>query len=114
MVYTYETGTVISIDEYGVIHALAAGTITVTGQTENGISNSFTVTVTDPDFTRKAGDVNGDGNVNVIDLVRLKKHIAGILTLTGISFTAADFDKNNIVNSTDLLVLRKMLLGIEL
>lgn len=110
--YTYEEGTVIKIDEFGVIQALAPGTISVTAKTENDITTTFTVTVTDADFTRKSGDTNGDGTVDIIDLIRVKKHIAGVMTLTGIDFDTADIDKNGILDSADLTRLRKMLLGV--
>lgn len=113
MVYTYEEGTVIKIDEYGVIHALVPGTIIVTGTTSNGVSDTFTITVTDADFTRKSGDVNGDDSVDIIDLVKVKKHIAGAFILTGIDFNTANIDKNGDVNSSDLILLRKILLGID-
>ena len=110
--YTYEEGTVIKIDEFGVIQALAPGTISVTAKTGNDITTTFTVTVTDADFTRKSGDTNGDGTVDIIDLIRLKKHIAGVMTFTGIDFDTADIDKNGILDSADLTQLRKILLGI--
>lgn len=110
--YTYEEGTVIKIDEFGVIQALAPGTISVTAKTENDITATFTVTVTDADFTRKSGDTNGDGTVDIIDLIRVKKHIAGVITLTGIDFDTADIDKNGILNSADLTRIRKILLGV--
>ena len=110
--YTYEEGTVIKIDEFGVIQALAPGTISVTAKTGNDITAAFTVTVTDADFTRKSGDTNGDGTVDIIDLIRVKKHIAGVMTLTGIDFDTADIDKNSILDSADLTRLRKILLGI--
>ncbi len=113
MVYTYEEGTVIKIDEYGVIHALVPGTIIVTGTTSNGVSDTFTITVTDADFTRKSGDVNGDDSVDIIDLVKVKKHIAGAFILTGIDFNTANLDKNGDVNSSDLILLRKILLSID-
>lgn len=57
--------------------------------------------------------VNGDGDVNIIDLIRAKKQVAGIIALTGISFDAADLDSNNVVNAVDLSLLRKMLLIIK-
>ena len=48
--YTYDDGTVVGIDKYGEILAIAPGTVTVTGTTKYGLSASFTVTITDPDF----------------------------------------------------------------
>lgn len=52
LVYTYDKGSIIKIDEHGVIQAISAGTVTVTGTTKYGVSASFTVTVTDPAFTK--------------------------------------------------------------
>ena len=114
VVYTYEKGTVIKIDEYGVIQALAPGTINVTGKTADGVTDTFTVIVTDANFTRKFGDVNGDDSVDIIDLIKVKKHIAGAVALTGSDFNSADFDKNGDVNSIDLIFLSKILLGINI
>ena len=51
------------------------------------------------------GDLNGDMLVNVIDLVRIKKIIAGIAVSTGAS---ADIDGNGAVNSIDVTSLRKI------
>lgn len=54
------------------------------------------------------GDVNDDGNVDIIDLVRLKKYTVN--TSTEIFEEAADLDGNGEYNSADLIELRKMLL----
>ncbi len=69
--------------------------------------------ITDADFTRKVGDINGDDRVDIIDLIKAKKHIVGAEILTGVDFNTADLDKNNTVNSVDLILLRKILLGID-
>ncbi len=55
MIYTYNTESIVSIDEYGVLTALSEGTVTVTGTTDYGVTTSFTVTVYDPDFSPKVG-----------------------------------------------------------
>ena len=83
------------------------------GTTDYGVTDTFVVTVSDSDFNREPGDVNGDGDVNIIDLIRAKKQVAGIIALTGISFDAADLDSNNVVNAVDLSLLRKMSLIIK-
>ena len=111
MTYTYDTAGVINIDEYGVIHAISSGVVTVTGKTEYGIYTSFIVTVIDSDFMIKFGDVNRNDTVDAVDLVRLKKYLVGITSLTGKGTKAADIDENEIVDAMDLLLLRKILLG---
>ena len=43
LAYTYDTANIVSIDEYNVLHAIAAGTVTVTATTDNGVSTTFSV-----------------------------------------------------------------------
>ena len=63
--------------------------------------------------SRKTGDVNGDDSVDIIDLVKVKKHTAGVIKLTGTDFKAADLNEDNQVDSSDLILLRKILLGVH-
>lgn len=55
-------------------------------------------------------DANGDGKVDIRDLVRIKKYIADSNTF--ISFFAADSNGDSKINSVDLASLRKKSLGI--
>lgn len=59
------------------------------------------------------GDVNGDGIVNVLDLLRIQKHLLGISPLEGAYVQAADADGNGSVNALDLLKTQKDILGVE-
>ena len=113
LAYTYDTANIISIDEYNVLHAVSSGTVTVTATTDTGVSTTFTVTVTDPDLIIHPGDVNDDGVINIIDLVRLKKYLAGMITLTGRASTAANLQEDQMIDSLDLIKLCRILLGIE-
>lgn len=54
------------------------------------------------------GDLNGDGKVNAIDLVRLKKILAQTAESDGAS---ADIDQSGRIDSVDSNLLRKFLLG---
>lgn len=58
------------------------------------------------------GDVNTDNSLDVRDLVRLKKQLAGVEV--EINSDMADIDDSGAIDTTDLASLRKMLLGIEL
>lgn len=55
-------------------------------------------------------DANADGRVNIIDLVRIKKHLA---SGTEISTLAADLTGEGTVDVNDVTAMRKCLLGVE-
>ncbi|MEG2563912.1 MAG: dockerin type I repeat-containing protein [Bacilli bacterium] len=59
------------------------------------------------------GDNSGDGKVTMSDVIRLRKHLADIDLLTGISLTASDVNKDSNVTMSDVIRLRKHLAGIE-
>ena len=56
------------------------------------------------------GDVNGDGTVNSVDLLRAQKHILGLGELAGPYLTAADSNRDGKVDSVDLLRTQKYIL----
>ena len=58
------------------------------------------------------GDVNGDGNVNLTDLVKVKSHLIGKEILEKEKGIAADVDANGRVTSTDILNLKRLLVRI--
>lgn len=60
----------------------------------------------------KYGDVNSDGTVNSVDLLKVKKHIMGLISLNGNNRTAADVNKDGSINSIDLLRIKKNILGL--
>ncbi|TYQ13027.1 UNVERIFIED_CONTAM: dockerin type I repeat protein [Acetivibrio alkalicellulosi] len=60
------------------------------------------------------GDVNGDGRINSIDYILVKRYILGIITefATEDGLKAADVDNNGSINSIDLSYIRRYILGI--
>ncbi len=66
---------------------------------------SGTVTVS----SRTAGDVNGDGKVDILDLVRLRKYI--MRDTSDIDSANSDVTGDGLVNSQDLVRMRKYLAG---
>ncbi len=57
------------------------------------------------------GDINGDNTVNSLDLLRLKKYVAGMNI--EIDTSTADVNSDGKVNSLDLLRLQKYIAGIS-
>lgn len=57
------------------------------------------------------GDLNGDGEVSILDLLEVRKIILNVSNLKGANLKAADTDKNGKVEILDLLLVRKQMLG---
>lgn len=57
------------------------------------------------------GDVNGDGKINAVDLLKVQKHILKTSTLDGAYKVAADVNKDSKVDALDLLREQKHILG---
>lgn len=57
------------------------------------------------------GDPNGDGEINIIDLLKVQKHLLGYGTLENGYKTAADIDRDGDITIVDLLKIQKYLLG---
>ena len=60
------------------------------------------------------GDVNGDGNINSGDLLRVQKHLLKVINLDNTPYIkAADANRDNNINSGDLLKIQKHLLNVS-
>ena len=57
------------------------------------------------------GDLNGDGGITTLDLLKVQKHILGYSKLSGAYLKAADVDKNGSVSTLDLLKIQKSILN---
>lgn len=58
------------------------------------------------------GDVNGDGNADLVDMLYQKRHILGISTLSGVKAMAADINQKDGVDIVDMLYVKRQILGI--
>lgn len=76
--------------------------LTVTAEDDN--SNDISLSL--------IGDLNGDGEVDIRDLVRLKKIKAGLEAPD--AATSTDINMDGLENAADLVDLRKLLLGLAL
>jgi len=59
------------------------------------------------------GDINGDGSVNALDLLRVQRHLLGAAALESDYSIAADVNVDGNINALDLLRIQKDILGIE-
>ena len=80
-------------------------TTTTTTEITTDTTPSETTTTTEPTF--RLGDVNLDGNVNVQDVVLLQKYLIQKATLTKTQGTAANYQKDAVIDVLDLLALKR-------
>lgn len=67
-----------------------------------------------PAQTLQKGDVNGDGEINAIDLIFVKKILMGELdNLPAEQLEAADVDDSGDINAIDFAILKQVVLGIK-
>lgn len=61
--------------------------------------------------SRHRGDVNGDGQISIGDLIRIRNHLLGAALLSDEELAAADVNGDGAVQINDLVRLRNWLLG---
>ena len=102
----FENGTMKVLDCYGRVlsDTDTVGTgATVNLYTDGILMDQITVAV--------LGDVDGNGELDVTDYMRVKAAIMGGFQLTPAQFAAADVDGTNLVNTTDYMRIKSHFLG---
>lgn len=77
----------------------------------NPVTEDLTLYAKFEELTPAYGDANVDGSINALDLVRIKKFIAGALTPTAQQQLNADVNDDGEVNEKDLTLLKAYLGG---
>ncbi len=65
-----------------------------------------------PDKTYDVGDVNTDGQVNIVDATTIQKYLVNLETLTSYQVSLADVDENKRVDIKDATYLQKKIAGL--
>ena len=68
--------------------------------------------ILEPSSTGAAGDLNGDGTVNVADAIILLRSIVGLVTLDPPQLLAADVNLDGVVNVADAVVILRYVVGL--
>ena len=86
------------------------GTTEITDNVGTGmiarVKNEYDETVLDLDVVVK-GDVSGDGNISITDLVTVKRHLAKVETLTGVYEVAGNVTDTGKMGPTDLVKIAR-------
>lgn len=75
----------------------------------SGYTDSFDVSVTDGTPVYARGDVDGNGTVDIIDLISLKQYLDNELKLDTSAVRAADADGNGTVNQHDADIIAELI-----
>ena len=55
----------------------------------------------------KIGDVDGDGNISVLDATLVQRHVAQISAISNERFVVADVDKDNNISVLDATIIQR-------
>lgn len=79
------------------------------------LATGNTITITNKNTKKYTvviyGDNNGDGQIDILDLLRTQKHILGSAKQNGVYEKATDVNKDGKVDILDLLIIQKHILG---
>lgn len=79
---------------------------------EGNLTTGYVINIEDKAYNVvKLGDVNGDGNVDSIDLLLIKRHLLGTYKIEGINSNAGDLNNDKSIDAIDLLLEKRHLLG---
>lgn len=71
----------------------------------SGITSNYTVVI--------YGDNNGDGVIDILDLLKIQKHLLGVNKLKNAYLNASDINKDGNVDIIDLLKIQKHILNVS-
>ncbi len=101
-VWTSSDETVAVVDQSGVVTAQKGGNVEIKVTTAGGeLEAVYQMNIADG----AKGDINGDGNINLVDLMQCLNHVGRKELLEGEALEAADINEDDVVNLVDLMRL---------
>ena len=100
------------INTGGVITITDANGNTITGgNIGTGMKVNITSGITETLTVLIPGDIDGNGDIDVLDLVALKQHLLGTIPCVGVYLQAANFDNEGSIDVIDLVAIKQYLLS---
>ena len=93
------------------VYPKAVSEINVQGKLATGMKLKLTSNSTSLYTIIIRGDVNGDGEINIVDYIKLLKHVLNSKKLTNEYLKAADINKDGMADIVDLIKVQKHVLG---
>ena len=100
--------------------SLADGTHEITFSAHGFVPRTYTVEVKNGKLTEELtpelnliGDADGNGVVNTLDIVKLKRHLIKVEPLKGYALDCANTDGNDTLNTLDIVKLKRHLINVE-
>lgn len=84
---------------------------------QNGSAREYVINIVRQEPEKPSvnkGDVNGDGEITLLDMLKIKRHLLGIEILENEKFEAADVNGDGTISLLDMLKIKRHLLGIEI
>ena len=83
---------------------VGSGTVVKITNASGGVLKQYTCLI--------YGDINGDGNIDLVDMLYQKRHILKISTLSGVQLLSGDINKKGGIDLVDMLYIKRHILGI--
>lgn len=79
IIYTSSDESIATVDKNGRVTAKRAGKVTINFKAKNyDVERDINILIFDNTVSTIIGDVDGDGIVDILDLVKLRRHVAGV------------------------------------
>ncbi len=89
-----------------------SNSVKITCKAQNGSTRDYTINIVRQGSGSK-GDINGDGTIDLLDLLSVKRYIMGLQELSDSQFTNADINGNGSVELLDYLKMKRHIMGYE-